>query len=218
MPSIFTPTPAETERKEPGFGGKPPVDRRPTGGGGGGGDDDWKPHHRGPREALYRTRTFVFCALAGDMMFFVILVALFYARQSGTHMDPRTLRQIGDWRPVLLPPILFLNTAVIVLSSLCVECAGRMVRTGSAGLPAGSPLARRYAWPRPAVYRWTGNRLETVNCAGICFRQQFYARKLFLLCDYRPARRPPRGGSCGADFLRGSRWPPQASRVPADRR
>jgi len=57
------------------------------------------------------------------MMFFVILVALFYARQSGTHMDPRTLRQIGDWRPVLLPPILFLNTAVIVLSSLCVEFA-----------------------------------------------------------------------------------------------
>ncbi len=41
MPSIFTPTPAETERRDPGFGGKPPVARRPTGGGGGGGDDDW---------------------------------------------------------------------------------------------------------------------------------------------------------------------------------
>lgn len=123
MPSSFTPTPAETERKEPGFGGKPPVDRRPTGGGGGGGDDDWKPQRRGPREALYRTRAFVFCALAGDMMFFVILVSLFYARQAGTHMDPRTLRQIGDWHPVLLPPILFLNTAVIVLSSLCMEFA-----------------------------------------------------------------------------------------------
>jgi cytochrome c oxidase subunit 3 len=123
MPSIFTPTPAETERKEPGFGGKPPVDRRPTGGGGGGGDDDWNPQHRGPREVLHRTRTFVFCALAGDMMFFVILVALFYARQSGTHMDPRTLRQVGDWHPVLLPPILFLNTAIMVLSSLSMELA-----------------------------------------------------------------------------------------------
>lgn len=127
MPSIFTPTPAETERKEPGFGGKPPVDRRPTGGGGGGGDDDWKPQHRGPREALYKTRAFVFCALAGDMMFFVILVALFYARQAGTHMDPRTLRQIGDWHPVLLPPILFLNTAVILLSSLCMEFARKHI-------------------------------------------------------------------------------------------
>jgi cytochrome c oxidase subunit 3 len=123
MPSIFTPAPAETERKEPGYGGRPPVDRRPTGGGGGGGDDDWRSPRRGPRESLYRTRAFLFCALAGDMMFFVVLVALFYARQAGTHMDARTLRQVGDWRPVLLPPILFLNTAILVLSSLTMEVA-----------------------------------------------------------------------------------------------
>jgi cytochrome c oxidase subunit 3 len=127
MPSIFTPSPAETERKEPGFGGKPPVDRRPTGGGGGGGDDDWKSPRKGPRELLYRTRAFVFCALAGDMMFFVVLVALFYARQAGTHMDARTLRQVGDWHPVLLPPILFLNTAVLVLSGLTMEFARKHI-------------------------------------------------------------------------------------------
>ena len=34
MPATFTHSPAETERKEPGIGGKPPLDRRPTGGGG----------------------------------------------------------------------------------------------------------------------------------------------------------------------------------------
>ena len=123
MPSIFTPTPAETERKEPGHGGRPPVDRRPTGGGGGGGDDDWRSPRRGPREMLHRARALLFCALAGDMMFFVVLVALFYARQSGTTMDARTLRQIGDWHPVLLPPILFLNTAALVLSCLTMEVA-----------------------------------------------------------------------------------------------
>ena len=123
MPSVFTPAPPEIERKEPGYGGRPPVDRRPTGGGGGGGDDDWRSPRRGPRESLYRTRAFLFCALAGDMMFFVVLVALFYARQAGTHMDPRTLRQVGDWHPVLLPPILFLNTAALVLSSLTMEIA-----------------------------------------------------------------------------------------------
>ncbi len=123
MPSIFTPTPAETERKEPGHGGRPPVDRRPTGGGGGGGDDDWRSPRKGPREALHRARAFLFCALAGDMMFFVVLVALFYARQAGTYMDARTLRQVGDWHPVLLPPILFLNTAALVLSSLTMEVA-----------------------------------------------------------------------------------------------
>jgi cytochrome c oxidase subunit III len=127
MPSIFTPVPHEIERKAPGTGGKPPVDRRPTGGGGGGGDDDWRSPRRGPRDTLHRTRAFVFCALAGDMMFFVALVALFYARQTSMHIDPLTLRQIGDWHPVQLPPILFLNTAVLLLSSLAMERARRHI-------------------------------------------------------------------------------------------
>jgi len=126
MPSSFTPTPTETERKEPGIGGKPPVDRRPTGGGGGSGDDDWKPSH-GPRELLYRIRALVFCALAGDMTFFIALVMLFYARQAGTRMDPETMRQVGDWHPILLPPILYLNTAVLLLSSLTMERARRHI-------------------------------------------------------------------------------------------
>jgi len=127
MPPIFTPIPSEVERKSPGIGGKPPVDRRPTGGGGSGGDDDWRGPRRGPRESLHRTRAFVFCALAGDMMFFVVLVALFYARQAGTRMDAQTLQQIGDWHPVLLPPILFLNTAVLILSTLTMEFARRHI-------------------------------------------------------------------------------------------
>jgi cytochrome c oxidase subunit 3 len=61
------------------------------------------------------------------MMFFVVLVTLFYARQASTHMDPATLRQIGDWHPVLLPPILFLNTAVLLLASLTMEIARRRI-------------------------------------------------------------------------------------------
>jgi cytochrome c oxidase subunit III len=123
MPATFTHSPAETERKEPGIGGKPPLDRRPTGGGGGGGDDDRQHDRRGPRELLHKIRFFLFSGLAGDMMFFAILVALFFARQAGTHMDPRTHEQIGDWHPVLLPPILYLNTAILLLSSLTVEIA-----------------------------------------------------------------------------------------------
>jgi cytochrome c oxidase subunit 3 len=90
MPSIFTPTPAETERKLPGIGGKPPLHRRPTGGGGGGGDDDWTNRRRGPREALYRVRTFVFLGLACDMVFFVTLIIVFYASQSEMRTNPRT--------------------------------------------------------------------------------------------------------------------------------
>jgi len=123
MPSTFTHSPADTERKEPGIGGKPPVDRRPTGGGGGGGDDDWQRERGGPRELLYRIRFFVFFGLAGDMMFFAMLVVLFFARQAGAQLDAGTHELIGDWHPVQLPPILFLNTAVLLLSSLTMELA-----------------------------------------------------------------------------------------------
>jgi cytochrome c oxidase subunit III len=127
MPSTFTHIPAETERKEPGIGGKPPVTRRPTGGGGGGGDDDWKNERRGPRELLNKVRFFVFLALSADMMFFAVLVVIFYARQSGMHMNPVSHEQVGDWHPIMLPPILFLNTAVLLLSSLTMEWARRNI-------------------------------------------------------------------------------------------
>lgn len=125
MPSTFTHSPAETERKEPGIGGKPPVTRRPTGGGGGGGDDDWKNERRGPGERLHRNRIAVFLVLTADLVFFAVLVIFFFARRSGTHMDPRTHGQVGDWHPIVLPSILFLNTAVLLLSSLTIEFARR---------------------------------------------------------------------------------------------
>jgi cytochrome c oxidase subunit III len=127
MPPIFTPIPSEVERKSPGTGGKPPVARRPTGGGGGGGDDDWRSPRGGPRQALNRIRMVVFVVLTGDMAFFLALVAVFYARQTAMHMDPRTMQQIGDWHPVLLPRILFLNTGLLLLSTLTMELARRHI-------------------------------------------------------------------------------------------
>jgi cytochrome c oxidase subunit III len=128
MPStFFTHTTTDTERKEPGIGGKPPVTRRPTGGGGGGGDDDWKNERRGPRERLYRNRMAVFLVLAADLVFFSVLVVIFYANRAGSHMDPRTHEQIGDWRPIMLPPILYLNTALLLVSSLTMELARRSI-------------------------------------------------------------------------------------------
>lgn len=147
MPSTFTRTPTETERKEPGIGGKPPLDRRPTGGGGGGGDDDWKNDHRGPRELLHKVRFFLFSALAADMLFFVVLVLVFFARQAGMRMDPRTHEFIGDWHPVRLPPILYLNTVVLLLSSLTIERARqnifREIDVLEEWLGLGRPALRR---------------------------------------------------------------------------
>jgi cytochrome c oxidase subunit III len=127
MPTSFTHTPAETERREPGIGGKPPVDRRHTGGGGGGGDDDWKNERHGPRELLYRIRTFLFLGLSCDMVFFAVLVVVFYASQAGMHLSPGSLNIVGDWHPVRLPPILYLNTAALLLSSLTMERARQSI-------------------------------------------------------------------------------------------
>jgi len=128
MPTTFTRYPVETERKDPGIGGKPPVDRRPTGGGGNGDDDEWKRLGRnGPRELLKRFRLSVFFILAGDMMFFLALAVMFFAHSGTGHIDARTSSFIGDWHPVRMPPILFLNTAVLILSSLTMEIARRQI-------------------------------------------------------------------------------------------
>lgn len=127
MPAIFTRSPAETERRDPGIGGKPPVAKRPTGGGGGGGDDDSHRERNGPRELLYRVRFFELSALAADMLFFAVLVLFFFTRQAGLRLDVQTHEFIGDWRPLLLPPILYMNTAVLLLSTLTMEMARRSI-------------------------------------------------------------------------------------------
>jgi len=129
MNATFTRRPAKKKRREPTVGGRPPVARRPTGGGGGGGggDDEWKNEGKGPGELLRRVRCFVFAALAADMVLFAVLVAIFFARQAGLRMDPRSHELIGDWHAVLLPPILYLNTAVLLVSCLTMELARRNI-------------------------------------------------------------------------------------------
>ena len=127
MPATFTRHPVEIERKDTGIGGKPPVDRRPTGGGGDG--DNWENRpsgRRGPRELLSRYRLGVIFALAGDLMFFVAIVSAFFVRQSAGHFDARE-NYISDWRPLAVPPILWLNTAALLLSSITVEMARRQL-------------------------------------------------------------------------------------------
>ncbi|MBB6146639.1 cytochrome c oxidase subunit 3 [Silvibacterium bohemicum] len=127
MPATFTSHPVEIERKDPGIGGKPPVDRRPTGGGGDG--DNWENRpsgRRGPRELLSRYRLGVIFALAGDLMFFVAIVSAFFVRQSAGHFDARE-NYVSDWHPLAVPPILWLNTAVLLLSTVTVEIARRQL-------------------------------------------------------------------------------------------
>jgi cytochrome c oxidase subunit III len=126
MPATITPAPIDVERKDPGSGGRPPVPRRPTGGGGG--DENWgrDQSRRGPRDLLTRCRMGLGAVLAGDMIFFVSLILAFYSPQhaGNLHIDDAYML---DWRPLTLPPILWLNTAVLVLSGCTMEMARRSV-------------------------------------------------------------------------------------------
>ncbi len=147
MPATFTPRPqVEIERKDPGFGGKPPLDKRPTGGGGEGDNGDDGLRRRGPRELLDRYRLGLFFMLAGDLMFFIALVSAFFVRQSAGHFDARE-NYITDWHPLRVPPILWVNTAILLLSSVTVEIARRQLFREmdiiEEWLGMGRPAARR---------------------------------------------------------------------------
>jgi len=149
MPATFTRHQVETERKDPGFGGKPPLDRRPTGGGGG--DDNWDSRpsgRRGPRELLIRYRLGVFSGLAGDFVFFAVLVSAFFVRQTAGHIDASE-NYVSDWHPLWMPPILWINTAILLLSSLTMEMARRQlfheIDIMEEWLGLGRPAVRRAA-------------------------------------------------------------------------
>lgn len=115
----------EGDIHDAGGGGKrPPVDKRT---GGNGDDDDWSAHpagRRGPRELISQYRSGMFFALAADFLFFIGIVAAFLVTKHSYHVDAYG-RYINNWLPIELPPILFLNTAVILLSSVSAEVARR---------------------------------------------------------------------------------------------
>lgn len=147
MPAIITRVPVDTERKDPGIGGRPPVHPRSTGGGGG--DENWErrpPGRRGPRELLTRYRMGLSFALAGDFIFFAFFVLAFYVPRQAVPMDPAS-QYILDWKPLMLPPILWINTAILLLSSLTMEFARRSVfhelHAMEEWLGMGRPLSRR---------------------------------------------------------------------------
>ena len=229
MPSIFTPIPYEIERKAPGTGGKPPVDRRPTGGGGGGGDDDWKNPRRGPREVLYRTRAFVFCALAGDMMFFVVLVALFYARQAGTRMDPRPFARSATGIPSCCRP-----SSSSTPRSCCSAAspwsapAGTSFANSTCWRNGSAWVARLCAAPCPGspltlllgLMFLSGQALawKQLTAQGFAFDRWATPASYFFYIITGLARRPPGSRRTGFALLPLRAHPAQTRRVPPDRR
>lgn len=133
MPATITPTRTENERRrrlddhDSGNGRRPPNDKGDKRTGGGGDNDGWdnRPQgNRGPREKLSRYRLAVFFALAGDMMFFVAIISAFFVSRSTGRFDAYN-NFTNEWLPTVIPPILWLNTGVLVLSSITVEFARR---------------------------------------------------------------------------------------------
>lgn len=122
----------EQHKHAPGGGGdginggrRPPEDTKYTGGGGEG--DDYSSRgegHRGPREALYRHRLSLFAILIGDAMFFIGAVGVFLVNKSYYHVNSYG-RIVQEWRPIPIPSILWLNTALLLISSVTMEAARR---------------------------------------------------------------------------------------------
>jgi cytochrome c oxidase subunit 3 len=187
MPTILTPPGIRQPRRprpdigegDHGAGRRPPTDKR-TGGNGDG--DNWSDRpqgRRGPRERLSRARIGLFFALGGDLMFFVALVTVFFVAKTSGHFDAYS-RYINDWLPTSIPSILWLNTAVLLLSSVAAEFARRsMFRERDLmdeWIGLGRPTSRR-----AAVWLSTTLALGGLFLAGQCvaWRQLVAQRVLF---------------------------------------
>lgn len=64
------------------------------------------------------------------LAFFLAVVGSLFALLTGAYF---MRRELGDWQPLPVPPILWLNTIVLLLSSLALEWAQRSVRQGDLG-------------------------------------------------------------------------------------
>ena len=155
MAATITPIDSDRVKKrrpedhDHGSGRRPPNDKGDKRTGGGGDGDNWSNRpagRRGPREKLSRYRLGLFFALGGDLMFFIALVTVFFVSQSSGHFDA-TNHYVNDWLPTRVPPILWLNTAVLLLSSVSMEIARRRMFEESHAmeewLGIGRPTSRR---------------------------------------------------------------------------
>jgi cytochrome c oxidase subunit III len=98
--------------------------RRPRGNG----DDHGPPHERrGPRDRLRRYRVGLAFALVSIAIFFVAVSGAFWIRAFFGSVDIQTGEPVAPWMPPPFPAILWVNTAVLLVSSVTIEFARRRV-------------------------------------------------------------------------------------------
>jgi cytochrome c oxidase subunit 3 len=123
--SSYPHAPSRT-KDEAKIGGRGP-NVLPPAGGHGGGDENWdRPQKRtGPRDRLNRYRMGLLLGVVSIFMLFIGLTLAYMLRHAGGKMDAATGVFIHDWRPLVIPSILWFNTALLLLSSLSIEVARR---------------------------------------------------------------------------------------------
>jgi cytochrome c oxidase subunit 3 len=118
-----------------GRGGDRPAP--PDGGGDNGGFPDSGLPNYGAR--LRRARLGLICAIATVSMVFVSLTSAYVVRRGLPTFDDSTRTYFRDWGTVQLPwVLLFINTAILLVSSLTMEGARRQIARSAALAPVRS--------------------------------------------------------------------------------
>jgi len=100
---------------EPNIGGPPPVFPDIPTGGSGGGDDKGRPGRGNSRSAAITGIVVLMCA---SVMTFAALVSAMVVRRGMNN----------DWHKLPLPQILWWNTGILILSSIALDVARRLLR------------------------------------------------------------------------------------------
>lgn len=118
-------------------GGGPTMIPPPRDGWGDGRPDDH-------RDRLRRYRIGMFFALAAVVMLFVSFTSAYIVRQGVGTWSDASARYVTDWKSITLPPILWINTVILLASSFTLAMARRTLsrklkvspRRGAPPLPA----------------------------------------------------------------------------------
>jgi len=123
---------------EPKIGGRGPTSVPPPRDGWGGGRPD---DHR---DRLRRYRIGMFFALTAVVMLFVSFTSAYIVRQGVGTWSDASARYVTDWQPISLPPILWINTVILLLSSFTLAMAqralSRKLRTAPRGGTSPEPV------------------------------------------------------------------------------
>lgn len=111
-----------------GGGGPGKIPHRRGFGGGDDGDRDRSGDFFSSGQRLRRGRIGVAVGIACVSTLFIGLTVAYMVRQSTPHWDPILQRDVYDWKPLALPyRQLWINSLLLVLSSVCLEMARRFM-------------------------------------------------------------------------------------------